>query len=157
MLLPVFSFSCGNSGSAGTNNNTQIDTTMKWEVLLSGQGSSMPGESQVICLTQAAFDKTWLEVFNDYPGQYEKPVIDFAKNLVVYCFRGDVRSSGYSVSVKKIKENAGKINIVLENTEPGPGCMNASVIENPFIIVSVQKMGDLKIEFIKETKITKCD
>jgi hypothetical protein len=157
LILPVFTFSCGNNGNAGFGSNTLKDTTVNWKELLSGQGCGIPDESQVICLTQAEFDKTWQAAFNDYPGQYEKPVIDFSKNLVVHCFLGNVRSGGYSVAIKNIKVNAGIIKIVIEKTEPGPGCMNASVIETPFTIVSVEKMGNLKIEFIKEVKINKCD
>lgn len=125
--------------------------------MLSGQGSSIVTDSQVVCTSSEAFDKIWEAAFNDYPGQYEKPAVDFAKNFVICCFRGNVRSAGYAVKVMNVERTEDKIRVTIAYSEPGPGCVNASVIETPFTIISIAGKMNLKPEYIKEKNITKCE
>lgn len=158
LLLPLFFMTlCNSKGNSGSSNTGIGETQVQWKELLSGQGSSIVVDSQVICVSMAEFDKIWEAAFNDYPGQYEKPVIDFKNNFVICCFRGNVRSAGYAVKVKRAEKIAGALKVFLEYTEPGQGCMNASVIETPFTIISVAGNGKMPVEYIKEKNVTKCD
>lgn len=155
-LSVFFMAFCNNKGSINAANDNS-GKTIQWKELLSGQGSSIVTDSQVVCTSSASFDKIWEAAFNDYPGQYEKPAVDFTKNFVICCFRGNVKSAGYAVKVRDVESTDDKLKVTIEYSEPGPGCMNASVIETPFTIISIAGKMNLKPEYIKEKNITKCD
>ncbi len=153
---PVFLMAfCNSNGKV--NPVTGSESNIQWKELISGQGSSMVTDSQVVCASVAEFDKIWESAFTDYPGQYSKPQVDFSKNFVICCFQGNVRSAGYAVKVKNVEKQTNKLIITIEYTEPGHGCINASVIETPFTIIAVAGKANLDIEYKKEKRIANCD
>ncbi|HMU57738.1 MAG TPA: protease complex subunit PrcB family protein [Chitinophagaceae bacterium] len=156
MPLLFMAFCNSNGRTVSADSNGKSDNT-QWKVLLSGQGSGIVNDTQLICTSGSEFEKIWITAFTDYPGQYSKPEVDFNENFVICCFQGNVRSAGYAVKVKNVQKNANGLEITIEYTEPGQGCINASVIETPFTIISVAGMVSNSIKYSKEKNITKCE
>lgn len=158
LCMPFFSLVfCNSDGKTNPVAGSKDADSTQWKELLSGQGSGIVTDSQVVCASKAEFDKIWEAAFTDYPGQYNKPDVDFSKNFVICCFQGNVRSAGYTVKVKYAKKSADGLELTIEYTEPGPGCINASVIETPFTIISVAGKVPNSIKYTKGKNITKCE
>lgn len=64
-------------------------------------------------------------------------VVKQDKEYVVIIQAGEKPNSGYGVEVQSIKDTGGKTEIIVEETEPKPGEMNATVITSPRVIVKI--------------------
>ncbi|MEQ9368700.1 MAG: protease complex subunit PrcB family protein [Coleofasciculus chthonoplastes F3-SA18-01] len=82
--------------------------------------------------------------------------VDFTENMVIGIGLGNQPSGGYSIEIKDIVMEDGKLVINAVEQQPGQNCLTTMAITQPYHLVTVEK-SDLPVEFNRQTEIVNCE
>jgi len=136
-------------------NGTTLDAKekeFKFETISQGTDSRIPHHRSEVIRTSMEWTALWQEHKH---SDLSLPVVDFQKEGVVVVFLGNKGSAGYSVQIYKIEENERELKIYFEELKPGPTCMVAQVITDPFHMVKIP-LSEKEPIFIRREKIQDC-
>ena len=85
--------------------------------------------------------QTWSEFWSDFAAaiapQLDAPTVDFDKHMVIAATMGQETSGGYVISVEEVAEMDGTLYAAVQETSPGPMCVNITVMTAPAVAVTV--------------------
>lgn len=127
----------GTSHKTTTSDNEK--TTMDYEILLQDSHSNF-AELTTFKITNT---QRLQQVFNTInstrkPG-FPIPNVDFSNYDVAFFTTGELPTGGHTISVSEVIKGNDVIDIILEQTSPGPGEFAIMVITAPFIIIKFEK------------------
>jgi hypothetical protein len=76
------------------------------------------------------------------------PAVDFTKEMVAFAALGQRPSAGWSVEVVGVREEGGKLRLLVAEREPAKGSMSATVMTAPWHAVVIAK-SDLPVEWAR--------
>ncbi|GAB4158821.1 MAG: hypothetical protein Fur003_2620 [Candidatus Dojkabacteria bacterium] len=120
------------------DSNESPSQGLNYTVLGQGTGmtSTLPEGETVLGIksTQADFQSLWNKAYPDASTRPSMPFIDFANSQIVAISK-QASSSGYKLEVTSVSSDSGVINLLY--SKPGEGCINSTVITNPFVIIRI--------------------
>ncbi len=159
-ILGLNLVACGNSGEANINDISDMEDSL--ETISRGTMGSpvmLPSENngEVIITDQERFSELWKQMHQGIGNDYdEAPEIDFSNFMVVGVFMGEMPSSGYSIRINEVAAADESLKVHVSRTEPGPNCMNLTVITYPHHIVKIPAT-DKSVEFEYSTFVEDCE
>ncbi|MCH8558592.1 MAG: protease complex subunit PrcB family protein [Balneolia bacterium] len=152
---------CGNSGETNMDDLSNIQDSM--ETLSRGtMGSPVSLETgndgQIVISSQEQFEELWKQMHQGIGNDVDDvPEIDFDRFTVLGVFMGEMPSSGYSIRINEIiLQDDGSLIAEVYRSEPGPTCMNLTVITYPHHIVKIPAY-DREITFESTTFVEECE
>ncbi len=107
--------------------------------LASGQFSGIQTQTLQLFKLQAPND--WGDFWTRHVEGLEPapplPAVDFATDMVIAVVDQQQPSAGYSLEVKEIIEQDGRLEVYVLRGQPGANCVNADVVSQPFQMVSL--------------------
>jgi hypothetical protein len=135
----------------GASTISQRVLTVVPQILLSGSHSALHQPVRLVLQDRDALAKFLREHSPDRPTAVAR--VDFERKFVVAEWLGDQPSAGYSVEVAGAGINqAGWYCIDFSRYVPGPGCLAATVVTQPFVLVALDRHPEefLFQDFIQE-------
>lgn len=146
---------CGNSENTSGSGLPGSDM----QTLSKGAMTSTDAEpSEYVIRDQEAFRNFWHNLSGDFVNDSNVPEVDFDTFMVVGVMMGQKPSSGYDIAIDNasIQDNEDALQLSIVQTEPGPNCMNMTVITHPHHIIKIRKFeGTVTFEY--ETVVNECD
>lgn len=107
---------------------------------------------------QDAFKSFWHNLSGDFVNDESVPEVDFDSFMVVGVMMGQKPSSGYDINIESatVQEDAETLKLNVVRTEPGPSCMNMSVITHPHHIIKIRNY-DGAVAFEYDTVVEECN
>jgi len=156
VCLLLLSF-CSDVGRSNNPNPGMSKGTLEWQILVSETQCSIDKPRQMLIKSEEEFDKIWKESQSGIEMGPAKPKVDFSKQWVIAGFLGWVKSSGYKLEIKSVETGSAATVITLLQKRPGPGCMNAQVIEFPYFFASINHFSPETVQFKTVTEDVKCE
>ncbi len=91
----------------------------------------------------------WDKIYSTRSPKPSLPKIDFTQSIIIGVFLGQRNTGGYSIEITKVLETEKNIEVLVEETSPGEGCMVSMALTYPMHIIKIQKV-DKEIEFKPE-------
>ncbi|MFW6347015.1 MAG: protease complex subunit PrcB family protein [Cyclonatronaceae bacterium] len=149
----------GNDQTGGENGDTPPDTAPELQTLSKGSMSDLNREGgEVVIRSEAEFEEFWNRLSGELVGSDGTvPDVDFDTFIVVGVFMGEQPSSGYDISIERVEQpgEGEPLQLEVRETEPGPECMNMTVITHPYHIIKLNKT-DAELQFNYETEVNEC-
>ncbi len=76
----------------------------------------------------------------------ERPTVDFATNQVIVLFLGQKNSGGYSISIDRVEEEAGKLNVYKKVETPKAGENVTMALTNPLVIAVIHSKKEINFK-----------
>lgn len=76
----------------------------------------------------------------------QQPIVDFNKNQVVVLFLGQKSSGGYSISIDRVEEEAGKITVYKKVQTPQAGENVTMALTNPLVIAIIHSKKEINFK-----------
>jgi hypothetical protein len=89
----------------------------------------------------------WNQLWNQAGMNYQ-PKIDFSSQMVIGIFMGEKSSGGYSIEITKIASTPNSLEVYIQESEPEPMSLVASVLTQPYHIVQTAKT-DKEVKYIR--------
>ncbi len=106
-------------------------------VLEQGTHSGIAAQRFDTVRDQAALRSLWREHRAGASPAPPMPEVDFSKEMVVAAFAGQKNTGGYQLNLTGLDRRGGRIDISLSLTQPGPDCLVAQALTQPFVIVRI--------------------
>ena len=107
----------------------------------SGQSSAIQGQAPQLFKLQDPNE--WRDFWTQHTEGLDPapplPAVDFVTDMVIAVVDQQQPSAGYSLEVKEIVEQDGRLEVYAIRGVPGAGCVNADVITQPFQIVALAR------------------
>lgn len=114
----------GNLGSA-------VAAPVAFETLLTEQTSGLRQSYQAAIDSEAAWRSFWSRVYaNREPAPALRPV-DFRRDRVIAVAIGEQPTGGYGVSIERIEETGGRLDVHYRRTCPASGSFNILLLTQP--------------------------
>jgi len=111
-----------------------------------GGQSNIDEARQVVVRTDAEWTKLWQQ----HSPDRQRPVVDFAKDMIVGVFMGSRPTAGYNISIVSTFAKDGNVLVRYQESTPRPGTMAAQVLTFPYHLVAVPTAaGDVRFEKIQ--------
>lgn len=79
----------------------------------------------------------WRAAFGRLASPPPEPDVDFGRQMVLGVFLGRESRSGFGIQVTGVRELADTVQVDVLFTAPGPGCLTAQVITQPYAIYAL--------------------
>lgn len=130
---------------------------MEMEELDKGAYGAMEETGQMVIENQEEFVAMWEKVHANQVPAPRPPAIDFDANVLICSFMGMKSSGGYGTSlIMAGKDKQENVQIVIQETIPGPACLTTSALTSPYVMATIAKEGIKGYEFIVERDTTNC-
>lgn len=143
-LLIGLGFDAANAGSPAT-----------FLVLEQGVHSGIATERLDTIRDKAALRSLWQEHQTGAPPTSPMPEVDFSKEMVVAAFAGQKNTGGYQLNLTGLDRRGGHIDISLSLTQPGPDCLVAQALTQPYVIVRIP-YSNKQVNFRLSAKTFSC-
>lgn len=109
-------------------------------------------KENVVIRKQADWEKFWKQMHraeaqpeNSSGKLPALPKVDFNGQMVIAVFQGQQPSGGYSIEITKLTHENGKLEVFVEERQPGKDCFTIQVLTFPHHIIVVDKLaGQMK-------------
>jgi len=115
-------------------------------------GSTDSPRSRLAVRSAALWDSVAPSLYRDAPAS---SVFDFNRETVVVARMGSQSSSGYSIAVTGAAVAGGELVVEVQETVPGRGCGNLTVITSPVVVARVARAG-LPVRFVERRTERTC-
>ncbi|MEQ8756561.1 MAG: protease complex subunit PrcB family protein [Coleofasciculus sp. G1-WW12-02] len=130
--------------------------TVSLESLDKGFNSGMEEPFETVIRNPGNWQQFWKK-FNDNSSQTPpSPQVNWTESMVIGVGLGNKPSGGYSVEIKDIVMEDGKLVINAVEQQPGQNCFTTMAITQPYHLVTVERV-DLPVQFNRKTEIINCD
>lgn len=161
LLIPALMFhaSCTNhkkadqAGKSGTMSEISIENISHEAMGYGTRAVEKPHFS--VIRNEEEYKSTW--EFLHYQGEERvRPEVDFSKEMLLLAMMGEQPSSGYIITIESVKEKKGVLVAKVRLKEPGPMCMNLTVMTNPHHFIKIPA-SDLEVKFEPYTDVVDCE
>ncbi|MES2320948.1 MAG: hypothetical protein V4633_01665 [Pseudomonadota bacterium] len=129
----------------------QSDDPVAYSALSRSGNSAMTQKAELVIRDAAAFDAMWTRHVN---GQPDKPVVNFARQMVIAVFGGPGYNNGcHGMAIESIDRAGGKIHVRVVHWQPGPASqlMCTQAILFPAEMVVLDQASE-EVSFSTETR-----
>lgn len=121
-------------------------------------GASGFDDARRTVITDAAtWQATWATIHQGYSPQPPLPPVDFGENVVLLAAMGSRPSSGYSIRIENVADDAGVRYVQVLSETPGGSCVTLTVMTQPVDAVVVPVARDLSIRFVEGRTTHDCN
>ncbi len=103
--------------------------------------------------------QAWVDLWNQHMLFMIEPMpvpeVDFAENMVVAVFMGEVNTGGYALHIFEVVETGSSVVVKMERVEPGPRCIVPQVLTQPYHMVQIART-EKPVTFDVITRILEC-
>ena len=119
--------------------------------IMKGHDSGVEDEVYKVISSTATWNAFWKAHVSIYGHEDPPSAIDFERNVVIAAFRGTQGSSGYGVTITKVRDTADALVVYVETRDPPPGCMTLCALTQPFHMVECEtRLGSKPVKFVTE-------
>ncbi len=131
----VYLFSDGKNTLSRQNANTsQASSIVAFVPIVSGLNSSVTKRKNYLVTSPTQFKELW----KMFSTNSKPPVVDFVSSNIIAVFAGQKPTTGYSISVSKIKDSDTRTVTVLL-THPDKNCVLTQALTAPYQIIKIPK------------------
>jgi hypothetical protein len=109
------------------------------------------GEAMRVFVSAAAFREAWQALVGESP-----PAPGFDRHRVVWLRGGRRPTAGHRLRVESVRRDSGALVIRHVEQRPGEGCLAATVVTYPWLLVRVPA-GDARIETRRRVESVDCE
>jgi len=127
----------------GSQASTKQD--VEFEVVDWGDQSGYSEETYLVVKTEAE----WAEVWAKHTAPHVPipcPEINFSKNMVICAFMGERRTTGYSISVRRIWTDGERVHVEIAKYSPPKDAIVGQALTYPCVFASLERT-DLELIF----------
>jgi len=112
-----------------------------------GQYAKLAAGTTAVLRTQEAYEALWVDLHADRRTVPDPPSVDFRAQMVVAVVLGERPTGGYRVSVEEVRArtDAAQLRVAYTESRPGEGCAVVQVRTAPYVLVAVDRTGDLSV------------
>lgn len=160
VLLPAIAVTalavagCGSASSPGLDDLVFDDTGVIPIVHEFSSGYSDP--SRQVVRNQRDWAFAWSRAFAGRSPAPPRPRVDFSREMVIVAAQGARPSSGYDISVDRVAEVDGSIEVEVTSTTPAADCFLLAVITAPVAMVRVPASTS-RVRFVERDRTLNCD
>lgn len=107
---------------------------------LSSQHSAFTEPSRLVVRDEAAWAEAWATIHGPVSDPPPLPTVDFAREMILVAALGPRPSGGYTVTFSAVAQAGEGLRATVQETAPGPGCVTATVITSPVVVVRVMRV-----------------
>jgi hypothetical protein len=139
LSIPLFLIFFG-TNSCGSSSSAEIpQTEIPFTVLLDGSHSNMKEQKNLVVHDKNELQRILGMINSTRKPGIPMPDIDFNEKTVLFLNAGESSTGGTSIAVDKILQQKDKLVVVVGGKSPKPGDFVATVITQPFTMVSFNK------------------
>ena len=101
----------------------------------------------------------WADIWNQHQStftpQLPPPEVNFSETTVIAVFMGEFNTGGYEIEIKEILDMNQSVEVKVEKTYPGIGCVVTLAFSQPYHIVKIEK-SDKEITFDTVERTIEC-
>ena len=159
VLLAAALMACSSAGNGKpkTGNGPVPDTSIKWKVVSAGSQSAMEQPAQLVVKDQATFDSLWQTAFRGVDVPLDKPMVDYKTNWLIAAFKGTCTSGGHTIDIRSVSRTGKGILVTILQTKPAAGCMTTTMMEYPYIMVTIPVQANAGVEFAVVSEDKHCE
>ncbi len=153
LFLSLLILSCNAQKETTKSNNQQTvkkensnNQSTQIELLTKGSHGGYETEKYLVIKNQKELQTIYTKINMMRRPGIPVPKIDFENEMVIALFMGQKNYGGHSISIKNIKENNNKTEIIVEETKPKG--MATTVICQPFYFYKINRI-DKEVIFKK--------
>jgi len=103
------------------------------------------------------WEDLWAEMQSIYTPVDQTPIIDFSTSVVFAVFQGERATGGYVTTITRIVLTATGCVVFIDEVHPGPDCVTAHWLTQPYhIVVVTSSSQNLPVQFVYNITICIC-
>lgn len=119
--------------------------------------SALSAPERTVLLDRTAFLAAWQRAHAGLDPGIILPAVDAARQVVVLVALGERPSGGHAIRVTAVESRGDSLLVHVESTRPGPDCMSAAVMTQPFEFVAIGWHGPAeRVRFVERERIGDC-
>jgi len=103
-------------------------------------------KAEYVIKDEKEWEKIWNSTYSICTPKPDAPTIDFSKDMVIAVYQGEFNTGGYGIEIKQITEGSNSLEVIVEETFPGPNDMVTMAFSQPYHIVKTEK-SDKNVTF----------
>lgn len=137
------------------NESPEVKNNLSFDTLVSGDSQGQMSASQSVIRDSATWNKIWNDMHSHISPRPPLLEVNFSKDMVIYIQMGVQTSGGHSTKIQNIALGADQIIVLYSETSPGPNCMVAQALSNPYHIVRLER-SDKPVSFELSNRVKDC-
>jgi hypothetical protein len=89
-------------------------------------------------------------------GVGDRPSVDFSRDLVIAVAAGQRPTGGHEITVSRVTESKGELQVEVVETTPGPNCMTTASLTQPVDVVVVPGVTTRSWSFTERKEVRGC-
>ena len=100
-------------------------------------------------------EQSWAGFWNRL-GAFNRPAVDFTRDVVIAVASGQRSSGGYEIAVQRVTRTGNALSIDVVETAPGPTCVTTQALTQPIDVVVVAAADARTWNFNDQTRVNSC-
>jgi hypothetical protein len=100
-------------------------------------------------------EQSWSAFWNRL-GAFNRPAVDFTKDVVIAVASGQRSSGGYEIAIQRVVRDGNALTIDVVETAPGPNCVTTQSLTQPIDVVVVAAADASTWNFNDHTQTSTC-
>lgn len=118
--------------------------------------SGIEESRRAVIRSDLAWPGFWVELQGSLRPQPPVPSIDFSRDLVIAAAMGQRSSGGYSIEIREVAADEGKLFAVVVEVSPGANCFVTAALTQPVDVVRVPGMAGRDVAFVERKETHDC-
>jgi hypothetical protein len=123
--------------------------------LLIESNSGVATRRRAVLRTEAEWSAFWREVYSTRTPMPDRPVVDFAQNMVIVAAMGTKPSGGYAIDFEAVGRSGADYHVLVHETSPGRNCMTIASLTQPVAAVRVPR-ADGNVSYVERAETLPC-
>jgi len=134
---------------------SQEPTAVTMEVLAAESYSGIADSRRLVIRDASAWQAVWTEIVGARTPPPPPPAVDFDRDMIILAAMEQRGTGGYAIRIDEISVEDGRLNVVVKETAPGPGCPTIQALTAPVTAVRVPR-SDEPVSFTERTETFDC-
>ena len=130
--------------------------SMSFDVFAGGQHAGLPDldgplqeAREVVIYDEETLQEEWAFIHASTSPTPQVPSVDFSEQIILGVYQGVQETGGFSIVILDVLEYANRIEVIVQETSPGPDDIVTQALTNPYYFVSVDS-SDKEVVFVRE-------
>jgi hypothetical protein len=100
-------------------------------------------------------EQSWAAFWNRL-GAFNRPAVDFTRDVVIAVASGQRSSGGYEIAIQRVTRTGNAVSIDVVETTPGPNCVTTQTLTQPIDVIVVAAADAGTWTFNDQTRVASC-